>query len=88
MKKLDLIMVVNFLAFVLCCALIIATCGGCSITEARMPDGTYIKRCRLLSPENLDSVSYDEGSFVIEGYKSEQAQIVSAAIKAALGTVP
>ena len=86
MKLLDRIMVVNFLAFVLCCALIIA--GGCSITEARMPDGTYIKRCRFLSPENLDSVSYDEGSFVIEGYKSEQARIVSAAIKAAMGAAP
>ncbi len=60
--------------------------ASCSSTKAQMPDWAYISRLRFLSPETLDSVTYRDGNFSIEGYKSEQAQIIEAAIRAVLGS--
>ena len=65
--------------------IIICLCvGGCKCYEAKLPDGSEIKKCSCLMEESF-SVSYDEGSFEIDDYKSEMAEVVGAAVKAAVG---
>ena len=51
--------------------------GGCCKTVARVEDGVMtITRTRFFIKEDIGSVSYDatDGSFVIEGYKSDMTK--------------
>jgi len=52
----------------LCLLLAVA---GCSTREAIMPDGTRYKSTHFLDSTKIGSMSYDEGSFVLEDYLSE-----------------
>ncbi len=51
--------------------------GGCCKTVARVEDGVMtITRTRFFIKEDIGSVSYDaaDGSFIIEGYKSNMTR--------------
>lgn len=51
--------------------------GGCSHTEATYKDGVAtVKRTRILMTEDIGSFSYDatDGSFTLDGYKSDMTQ--------------
>ncbi len=45
--------------------------GGCSQLDITMPDGSHLSRTRVLSQEKIGSVSYDDGSFTLDGYESD-----------------
>ena len=45
--------------------------GGCSQTKVTLPDGSSLVRTRCLSWEKIGSVSYDDGSFTLDGYESD-----------------
>ena len=51
--------------------------GGCSQTILTMPDGSTLKRNRFLSWEKIGPVSYDEGSFTLDGYESDNARWIA-----------
>ena len=38
-----------------------------------MPDGTEVDSARFLDSTEIGHVSYDDGSFVMEGYKSDMS---------------
>ena len=44
---------------------------GCSQTKVTLPDGSSLVRTRCLSWEKIGSVSYDDGSFTLDGYESD-----------------
>ncbi len=44
---------------------------GCSTHDIIMPDGTQYHSVHFLDRTKIGSISYDEGSFVLEGYLSE-----------------
>lgn len=68
--------------FILICVILVF--AGCTMTKITLPDGTTIHRHRFMQDESFN-VSYDNGNFVIEDYDSETAEIVAAAVRAALG---
>ena len=45
--------------------------GGCSQTKLTLPDGSSLVRTRFLDWEKIGSVSYDDGSFTLDGYESD-----------------
>lgn len=45
--------------------------GGCSTLDVTMPDGSHLRRTRFLDKERIGSVSYDKGSFTLDGYESD-----------------
>lgn len=45
--------------------------GGCSQHVVTLPDGTTYKANRFLDSTKIGSVSYDEGSFTLDGYESD-----------------
>ena len=47
--------------------------GGCSRVIVRLPDGTKVHSARFLDSTEIGHVSYDDGSFVMEGYKSDMS---------------
>ncbi len=47
--------------------------GGCSRVIVRLPDGTEVHSARFLDSTEIGHVSYDDGSFVMEGYKSDMS---------------
>ncbi len=44
---------------------------GCSQTKLTLPDGSSLVRTRFLDWEKIGSVSYDDGSFTLDGYESD-----------------
>lgn len=51
--------------------LLCLTLCGCSTHDIIMPDGTAYHSVHVLDSTKIGSISYDEGSFVLEGYLSE-----------------
>jgi len=51
--------------------------GGCSQTIVTMPDGSTLKRNRFLDWEQIGSVSYDDGSFTLDGYESDTSRLIA-----------
>ena len=47
--------------------------GGCSRVIVTLPDGTEVHSTRFLDSTEIGHVSYDDGSFVMEGYKSDMS---------------
>ncbi len=47
--------------------------GGCSRVIVRLPDGTEVHSARFLDSTEIGHVSYDDGSFVMEDYKSDMS---------------
>ncbi len=47
--------------------------GGCSRVIVTLPDGTEVHSTRFLDSTEIGHVSYDGGSFVMEGYKSDMS---------------
>ena len=47
--------------------------GGCSRVIVTLPDGTEVDSARFLDSTEIGHVSYDDGSFVMEGYKSDMS---------------
>ncbi len=46
---------------------------GCSRVIVTLPDGTEVRSTRFLDSTEIGHVSYDDGSFVMEGYKSDMS---------------
>ena len=44
---------------------------GCSAYDITFPDGSHFHSNHFLDSTKIGSVSYDDGSFVLEGYLSE-----------------
>jgi len=47
--------------------------AGCSKTIITLEDGTRVESLRVLDSTEIGHVSYDGGSFVLEGYKSDMS---------------
>ena len=47
--------------------------SGCSRVIVTLPDGTEVDSARFLDSTEIGHVSYDDGSFVMEGYKSDMS---------------
>ncbi len=45
--------------------------GGCSQHILTLPDGSTYKANRFLDSTKIGSVSYDDGSFTLDGYESD-----------------
>lgn len=50
--------------------------GGCSRTVLELPDGSKMTRTRFLDREKIGSVSYDAGSFTLDGYESDTSRLI------------
>ncbi len=92
MKLLDRVDIIPFGLFVLCMGLIIAgvLLAGCSQTIATYKDGVAtVKRNRFLMTEDIGSFSYDatDGSFTLDGYKSDMTQALMLIDKLAMKEV-
>ncbi len=50
--------------------------GGCSVYDIEFSDGSKFRSRHFLDATKIGSVSYDEGSFVLEGYLSETDRLI------------
>lgn len=57
--------------------LLVLMLSGCSHTDLTLPDGTHLVRVRFLDNEKIGSVSYDEGSFTMDGYESDMTKALN-----------
>lgn len=57
---------------------------GCVHTEYKSADGSTFSRTAFLSPTSVGEVKIGDKQATMTGYKSETAQVVGAAIDAAL----
>lgn len=62
----------------------LAALSGCVHTEYTTGDGAKFSRTALLSPTSVGEVKIGDKSATMTGYKSETAQVVSAAVEAGL----
>ena len=51
--------------------------GGCSDLRIQLPDGSELRHTRFLDKEKIGSVSYDDGSFTMDGYESDTSRLIS-----------
>lgn len=56
---------------------------GCVHTEYTTGDGAKFSRTAVLSPTSVGEISIGDKKATMTGYKSETAQVVTAAIEAA-----
>ena len=50
--------------------------SGCSQHIVELPDGSTYQANRFLDWTKIGSVSYDDGSFTLEGYESDTARLI------------
>lgn len=50
--------------------------GGCSQHVVTLLDGSTYKSTRILDWTKIGSVSYDDGSFTIDGYESDTSRLI------------